>query len=121
VRERRGGRWGLQIELLHGDDLGVAPARCAALDAERGALRGLSDAGKDVFVLVGPQSLRETSWVKSANHWGGIPDGGGALALAQRRRSDACHDNIVAVLSVSQSLPDFEVDLSKIGHDCMSV
>ena len=48
-----------QIELFHRDDLAVAAARRASLDAKRGALGGLADAGDDLLPQVRPQRLAQ--------------------------------------------------------------
>ena len=61
----------MQIELLHRNDLRVAASRCAALDAECRALRGLSDASERDFAEVSAEGLRQT-------------DGGRRFAFAER-------------------------------------
>ena len=65
----------VQVEVLHGDHLRVAAARGAALDAKGGALRGLADAGEHVAAQHRAQRLAHAN-------------GGGGLALAQRRGVD---------------------------------
>ena len=63
----------VEVEVLHGDDLAVAAAGGAALDAEDRAQRGLAD-GHRGAPADAVEPLREA-------------DGGGRLALAQRRRA----------------------------------
>ena len=47
----------VQVEVFHRDDLRIAAARCAALDAERRTLRGLPDAGEDSLPQVRAERL----------------------------------------------------------------
>jgi hypothetical protein len=67
----------VEVEVLHGNDLAVAAAGRAALDAEDRPQGGLADAGEDVLADV-PQALRQA-------------DGGDRLALAQRGGVDGGH------------------------------
>ncbi len=62
----------VEVDVLHGDDLGVAAAGRAALDAEAGAERGLAQAAHG-FLADAVEAVREA-------------DGGRRLALAGRRR-----------------------------------
>jgi hypothetical protein len=68
----------MQVELLHGNDLAVAAAGCATLDAKGWALRRLADAGEGDLAEVGAKGLREA-------------DGGRRLALAEGRGRDAVY------------------------------
>ena len=87
----------VEVEVLHGDDLGVAAARRAALDAEDRAHAGLAQADDRVLAdLV---------------HRLGEADGGDRLALAQRRRGDGGDVDVLAVGLVLEAREDVEVDL----------
>ena len=92
----------VQVELLHGDDLRVAAARRAALDAEGRALAWLADARDDAAAQVRAQRLAHA-------------DGRRRLALAQRRRVDARHDDVVAVARAAQALEHAQVHLGLDG------
>mmetsp|Transcript_25213 Transcript_25213/g.62246 ORF Transcript_25213/g.62246 Transcript_25213/m.62246 type:complete len:499 (-) Transcript_25213:39-1535(-) len=72
----------VQVHFLHGDDLAVAAPRRAPLDAEGGAHGRLPDARHAVLAEVRAHGLRQS-------------DGGGGLALAQRRGVDAGHHHVV--------------------------
>ena len=65
----------VQVDILHGDDLSVAAAGSAALDAEHGAERGLAQADHGVLA-----ELVERV---------GKADGRGGLALARRGGADS--------------------------------
>ncbi len=91
----------MQVELVHRHDLGVAAAGRPALDAERGSLGGLADAGEDALAQVDTQRLAE-------------PDGGGGLALSQRSGRDGGHVDVFAVRAVLQPLEDLQLDLGLI-------
>jgi hypothetical protein len=91
-----------QVELLHGDDLRVAAAGRAALDAEGRALRWLADARHDAAAEVRAQRLAHA-------------DRRRRLALAQRRRVDARHDDVVAVARAAQPLEHAQVHLGLDG------
>jgi hypothetical protein len=75
----------VEVELLHGNDLGVAAARSATLDTEGGALAGLPQAGEALLVQVRSQALSKT-------------DGGSRFALTKGRGGDAGHHDVLAVL-----------------------
>ena len=60
----------VQVEFFHGDDLGVAAASSAALDAKGWPLRWLADAGDHTFAQVSAKRLAE-------------PDGGGGFAFSE--------------------------------------
>ena len=77
----------VEVHLLHRDHLRVSPARGAALDAERGAHRGLADARDAVLVQVRAHGLRQA-------------DGRRRLALAERRRVDPRDDDVVALAAL---------------------
>jgi hypothetical protein len=64
----------VQVDLVHGDDLGVAAAGRPALHAEHRAQAGLADAHHDLF----PQPAERLAHA----------DGDGALAFARRRGVD---------------------------------
>src|SRR5258708_39032227 len=89
----------MEIDLLHRDDLAVAAAGGAALDAERRALAGLANAGEHLLAQVRSQALAE-------------PYGGGGLPFPERRRRDRGHDDVVAVADVLEPAPNREVHLS---------
>ncbi len=86
----------MEIELLHRNDLAVAAAGRAALDAERGALAGLANAGEHFLAQVRAQRLAEA-------------DGGGGLALAQRRGRDRGHHDVFSVGRILQPVANGEV------------
>ena len=81
----------MEIELLHRNDLAVASAGRAALDAKGRALAGLANAGENSCREVRSQRLAQ-------------PHRGGGLALAERRGRDRGDDNVVAVGSVLETL-----------------
>ena len=99
-----GGRHGVdvagqvEVEVLHGHDLGIAAAGRAALDPERRPHAGLADDGHDVPAEVGPESLAQA-------------DGRRRLALAERGRRDGRHVDVVAQGAVLEPVEDVEVDL----------
>lgn len=81
----------VEVELLHGDDLGVATAGGTTLDAEGGALGGLSQAGEDLLVESGAESLGEADlWLERE----GGEYGAGALALAEGSGVDAGDEDL---------------------------
>ena len=88
----------VQVEIFHGNNLAVAAASCAALDAKGRALRGLADAGEDVLAQVSAQRLTQ------ANH-------GGAFAFAQRGRGDGSHVDVFAIGYILEPLEDLQADL----------
>ena len=90
----------VEVEVLHRDDLGVAAARRAALDAEDRAQGWLADAGDHLLADVA-QGL-------------GQADGGDRLALAQRRRGDGGDVDVLAVGPVLEPLQDVQVDLGLV-------
>eukprot|EP00053_Salpingoeca_punica_P017007 m.162601 g.162601 ORF g.162601 m.162601 type:complete len:543 (-) comp17091_c0_seq1:3-1631(-) len=92
----------MEVELLHGDHLRVAAAGSAALDAKSRALRRLAQASNDVLAEVGAEGLHEA-------------DRGGALALAQRRRRNARHDNVLSVRAVLQAIEDAQLHLGLVA------
>jgi hypothetical protein len=73
----------MQVELLHRYDLTVTPAGGSPLYAEGRAHGRLTDAEEDVLAY-DPHRLGET-------------DGGGRLALPQRRRRDGGDVNVLAI------------------------
>ena len=76
----------VKVDVLHGDDLGVSAARCAALDAEDRSKRGLAKGYHDFFA----QFLKAV----------GQSDGSCGLALARGRGVHCCHKDQLAVFSV---------------------
>ena len=64
--------------MRHSNDLAVSSSGSSSLDAERGSMARLADAGDYLLAEVSPQSLAKA-------------DGGGALALSQRSRVHASH------------------------------
>ena len=72
----------VEVEVLHGDDLAVATAGSATLDAEDRPQRGLAD-GHRGLAADAVEPLDDA-------------DRGGGLALAQRRRRDGRHDHVLA-------------------------
>ena len=91
----------VQVEILHRDDLAVAAAGRAALDAEGRSLRGLADDGHDALAQVRTQRLRNT-------------DGGGGLAFAERGGGDGGHVNVLAILALGKAVKDFKFDLGLV-------
>ena len=90
----------VEVELLHRHDLRVAPARGAALDAERRPHRRLADRDDPALADVG-ERLTEA-------------DGGGRLALAQRRRGDRGHDDVLRPRPVGHRLDGVQLDLRDV-------
>ena len=74
----------VQVDVLHRDDLGIAAARRAALDAEHGPQGRLAQRHDDVFI--------------QALHAVRQPDGGRRLAFARRRGRDGGDEDELAVL-----------------------
>ena len=77
----------VEVHLLHGDDLGIAAAGGAALDAEGGTHGGLADARDAILVEMRAHRLREA-------------DGGGGLALAEGGGVDAGDDDVVPLAAL---------------------
>jgi hypothetical protein len=96
----------VQVEILHRDDLRIAAACRAALDAEGRPLRGLADGGKDPFAEVRAQGLAQA-------------DGGGGLAFAERGGGDGGHVDVFAVawqaVSFRRSSSILKFDFGLIG------
>ncbi len=82
----------VQVDLLHGDHLGVPAAGSAALDAEHGAQGGLAQGDDGVLAQVGKRVAQA--------------DGGGGLALARGGGVDGRYQHKLAggVLLVSQQV-----------------
>jgi len=86
----------VEVKVLHRDDLS-SRRRCAALDAERRALRGLPDAGKDLLAQMPTQRLTH------ADHRGGF-------ALAQRRGVISVTSMLLAVGVAWRAAPALRAD-----------
>jgi hypothetical protein len=80
----------VEIEILHGHDLRITAAGCAALDAEGRALRRLADGRHHRFPEVRAQSLRKS-------------DGCRRFALAEWGRGDGSHIDVLAIWPLGQS------------------
>ncbi len=91
----------VEVEQLHRDDLAVAAAGRAALDAERRAHRRLAQRDHRVLADV-LHGLTE-------------PDRGGGLALAERRRRDRGDDDVLGLRSIAQLVDRIEPDLGEIA------
>jgi len=87
----------VEVEVLHGHDLGVSAARGAALDAEGGALGGLADAGEDVLADV-VECLAQA-------------DGRDGLALAEGGGGDGGDVDVLAVGLFGEAVEDGELYL----------
>ena len=79
----------MQVDVLHGHDLGITAARRAALDPETGAERGFAQAGDGLFA----EPIQRV----------GEAHGGGGLALAGRGRADRGHEDQPAVRFILQA------------------
>ena len=90
----------VEVELLHRHDLRVAAARRAALDAERRPHRRLADRDDPALADV-RERLPEA-------------DRGGRLALAQRRRGDRGHDDVLRARPVGHRLDGVQLDLRDV-------
>ena len=90
----------VQVDVLHGDDLCVAAAGRAALDAEHGAQGRLTQSNHDV--------LADTT------HGVGQTDGGGGLALTGGGGVDSGDENQLAVGLVRHVLQDVVVNLGLV-------
>ena len=88
----------VEVELVHGDDLRVAPTSSPALDPEGRSLAGLPHTGEHVLVELGADGLDEA-------------DGGGGLALAQRGGSDPRHTDVLPTPSGGESLQSAQTHL----------
>ena len=91
----------VEVEVLHGHDLGVSAAGGAALDAEGRAHAGLADDRDHLFPQMGAEGLAQA-------------DGGGRLALAEGRRGDGRHVHVTALGAVLEPVEDVEVDLGLV-------
>ena len=90
----------VQVEVLHRHHLAVAAAGRAALDAEGRPLRRLADRRHHALAQHA-QPLRQA-------------DGGRGLALAQRRRRDGRHVDVLALRPVGELLQHIQVDLGLV-------
>ena len=90
----------VQVEVLHRHHLAVAAAGRAALDAEGRPLRRLADRRHDALAQHA-QPLRQA-------------DGGRGLALAQRRRRDGRHVDVLALRPVGELRQHVQVDLGLV-------
>mmetsp|Transcript_14930 Transcript_14930/g.38363 ORF Transcript_14930/g.38363 Transcript_14930/m.38363 type:complete len:613 (+) Transcript_14930:23-1861(+) len=98
----------VQVHLLHGDHLAVAPAGSTALDAKGWTLAGLPDAGHHLLVQMGAERLAEAH-------------GGGALALAQRGGVHASDADVFAVRRIFQPVQHIQGDLGLGGAVAQSL
>ena len=87
----------VQVDILHGDDLSVAAAGSAALDAEHGAERGLAQADHGVFA-----ELVERV---------GKADGRGGLALARGGGADSGDEDQLCLAGQLADLGEVELCL----------
>ncbi len=87
----------VKIELLHRNDLAIAAARGAALDAERGSLARLAHAGENFLAEVRAERLAEA-------------DRGGRLAFAEGRGRDRGDDDVFSVGHVLQAVANLQVN-----------
>ena len=90
----------VQVDVLHGDDLSVAAAGSAALDAEHGAQRRLTQGDHDVLAQLA-HTVSQT-------------DGGRGLALTGGGGVDGGDQNQLAVGLVSHVLQDVVVNLGLV-------
>ncbi len=90
----------MQVDVLHRDDLRVAAARRAPLDAEHGAERRFPQGQHGAF----PDSF----------HGLGQADGDGGLALARRGGVDGRHENQPAVFSAGEPFPQALLQLGLV-------
>jgi hypothetical protein len=88
----------VEVEVLHGHDLGVAAAGGPALDAESRSHAGLADDGDDLFAEMSAEGLAEA-------------DGRRRLALAERGRGDGGDIDVAPQRGVREAVEDVEVDL----------
>ena len=90
----------VEVDVLHRQDLAVAAAGAATLDAEHRTQRWLADrrGGAD------PDAIEAL----------GEADGGGRLALAERRRGDRGDDDLPAVRAIGEALERLELDLGLV-------
>ena len=90
----------VQVEQLERDRLGVAAARRAALDAERGAHGGLPDGDRRLLADMAERHAEA--------------DRRGGLALAERRGGDGGDDDVLGLRAVLEFLDGLEVDLRDV-------
>ena len=87
----------MEVDLLHGRDLGAAPASRAPLDPETGAERGLAQT-HDRLLADAVQRVAEA-------------DGGRRLALAGGGRADCAHKDELAVRAVLEAAEKIVLEL----------
>ena len=90
----------VQVDVLHGDDLGIAAAGCAALDAEDRSQRGLAESDNTLFADLA-EAVRQTY-------------AGRGLAFARGCRCDRGHQDQLAVLLVRVVLEEVVIDLGLV-------
>ena len=90
----------MQVDVLHGHDLGIAAARRAALDPETGAERGLAQARDGLFA----EPIQRV----------GEAHGGGGLALAGGGRADRGHEDQPAVRFILQAVDVVQRELGLV-------
>lgn len=91
----------MQIEFVHGDDLGITTAGSTTLDAKGRTLRWLADTCKRDLAKVCAERLSQT------NSCGG-------LALTERRGGDTSNDNVLAVGAVRKAVQNRELHLGLV-------
>jgi hypothetical protein len=91
----------MEVELLHRHHLAVASTGGAAFDAQRGPHRRLADGDHRAL----PDVLHRLA----------ESDGGGGLALTQRRRRDGGDDHVLRPRAVGQLRDGVEVDLHHVA------
>ena len=90
----------MQVQVFHGNHLGISASGSPALDTEAGAQGRLSQGYDGVF----PHPAK------------GLPQphGGGGFALTGRRGVDGCHQHQLSVLFVFYLFPQFICELGFI-------
>ena len=91
----------MEVEALHRNDLRIAPAGGAALDAEGGAHRRLAQGQHPLLA-----DVLETL---------GQPDGGRGLALAERSGGDGGHQDVFGARAIGQLLDGGQIDLGDVA------
>ena len=90
----------MEVEVLHGDHLGIASSGGAPFDSKGGALRRLADDGGHALSQ-SAQGLRKTH-------------GSGGLAFAQRRRGDGGDVDVFSIGTFRQAFQDLQTHLGLV-------